>query len=180
MESAPPYWNWQKGPICDIILNGWRITRVTQPKRKMLRLEPRCYNWSKAGRRPIAFRCLCISNSNQEHSLSPVYHRARSCGFVFRFDERCHPSTVEFNKGHRMNLCASSIKSVPAADNCIYRARCLKFTVFSRIPTQEVSADPTCVIINQVVMKLPFGRRNHMGDSAIPSRRLSQYPTFSD
>ena len=48
MESALPYWNWQKGPICDIILNGWRITRVTQPKRKMLRLEPRCYNWSKA------------------------------------------------------------------------------------------------------------------------------------
>ena len=34
--------------------------------------------------------------------------------------------------------------------------------------------------ILQVVMKLPFGRRNHMGDSAIPSRRLSRYPTFSD
>jgi hypothetical protein len=56
---------------------------------------------------------------------------------VFHNDERCHPSTLEFNKGDHMYLCVSSIKSVPAADNCNYQASCLKFTVFSLYPNSR-------------------------------------------
>jgi hypothetical protein len=48
------------------------------------------------------------------------------------------PLTLECNKDQHMNLYVSSIKSVHAADNWIYRARCLKFTMLSYIPTQEV------------------------------------------
>jgi hypothetical protein len=39
---------------------------------------------------------------------------------VFCNDERCHPLTLEFNKGGHMYLDVSSIKSVPAADNVAY------------------------------------------------------------
>jgi hypothetical protein len=36
MENAFPSQNLRKRPLCNICQNGWRITRVTQPERKLL------------------------------------------------------------------------------------------------------------------------------------------------
>jgi hypothetical protein len=38
--------------MCNLLPNGWRITQGTQPERKVLRLESRCYNKTYPGSEP--------------------------------------------------------------------------------------------------------------------------------
>jgi hypothetical protein len=95
MESAFPH-RISKMPLCNICQNGWRITRGTQLKRRVLLLEshsysksylsPKAYCFSKiVDKKPflICFEALldfpkqcCISpSSNQVYSLIHIYHR---------------------------------------------------------------------------------------------------------
>jgi hypothetical protein len=86
-----------KRPLCNISQNECRITRGTQPKRRVLRLKSRSYNKSHLSPKAYCFSniigkkpslvvlscCLtplnsaCISFTlNQVHSLVRIYHQA--------------------------------------------------------------------------------------------------------
>jgi hypothetical protein len=54
MESAFPRGKLAKRSHLQLLLNGWRITRGTQPKRRVLCLESYCYNMSDPDPKPIA------------------------------------------------------------------------------------------------------------------------------
>jgi hypothetical protein len=88
--------------MCIIRQNGWRITRGTQPERRVLRLESHCYNESHLGPKLmtslrlmteslslfVSNPCLTFLNSsclsftpNQVYPLVCIHHRAISCRF---------------------------------------------------------------------------------------------------
>jgi hypothetical protein len=106
------HWKLARGLICNFPLNGWHITRGTQPKRKMLRLESRCYNESHPGRMLMAslrvmieglfyvasnpcwtfLSSACMSfTPNQVYPLVRIYHRA----IWWRFHKRLSFALLE-------------------------------------------------------------------------------------
>jgi hypothetical protein len=54
MESAFPRWKLAKRSHLHLLPNGWRISRGTQPERRMLCLESYCYNKSDSGPKSTA------------------------------------------------------------------------------------------------------------------------------